>query len=60
MTEESKVVIARQKQAAASKAATLDLLKSKKRATKQFSLYIDVDGEATEIKMKFQAIGAKE
>lgn len=50
--------IARNKQSQASKAATLDLLKSKKRATTEFSIYIDNDDGQTELKMKFQALGA--
>lgn len=55
-----KQVEARKKQSEASKQATLDLLKNKKRASTTFSIFInDEDGEQTELKLKFQAIGAR-
>lgn len=51
-------VEARQKQSAKSKAATLDLLKSKKRATHTFSLFLTgEDGKQTEVELTFRAIG---
>ena len=58
--QDVKVTAARQKQSAASKAATLDLLKGKKRATVEFPLYLDNDGEQTEVNIKFKAIGSQE
>lgn len=60
MSIESKTVEARQKQREASKTATLDLLKSKKRARETFSLFLlDEDGEQQEVQMTFQSIGAR-
>lgn len=57
----SKDIEARQKQSNGSKRATLDLLKNKKRATHEFSLYLDdEDGEKIEVTMVFQAIGMAE
>ena len=57
---EAKAVTARQKQSEASKRATIDALKNKKRATSEFTLYLkDEDGETQELTLKFQAIGAK-
>lgn len=51
---------ARQKQSDASKASTLDLLKSKSRARDTFTIYIDSDGTKQEVELTFQAIGATE
>lgn len=52
---------ARNKQSQASKTATLNMLKAKKRATTEFTLYLtDDDGENQEVKLKYTAIGAKE
>jgi hypothetical protein len=59
MTDETKVLSARQKQSQQSKAATLDLLKGKKRAERTFSVYLDVDGEKQELELTFRAIGAQ-
>lgn len=50
----AKTVTARAKQSSASKRATIDLLKNKKRATSEFTIYI----EDQELTMKFQSIGA--
>lgn len=59
MTDEVEAVAARQAQSKKAKTATLDLLKNKKRATKEFTLYIhDEDDEQVEVVLKFQAIGA--
>lgn len=59
MPIESKTVEARQKQSKASKAATLDMLKSKKRAQETFSLFLaGDDGDSVEVEMTFQSIGA--
>lgn len=57
----NQAVEARQKQSETSKRATLDLLKSKKRARQTFTLFLS-DGEGTmhELQMTFQAIGAVE
>lgn len=61
MTTEVKTVEARAKQSAASKAATLDLLKNKSRATSKFTLYLNSeDGEQVEVELKFRAIGLRE
>lgn len=58
---EVKSVAARQKQSEDSKAATLDLLKGKSRATTEFTLYMtDDDNEQVEVTLKFQAIGMRE
>lgn len=58
---EAKAVTARQKQSEASKAATLDLLKGKRRASTSFSVYVTDDkGKQIELTLKYQAIGAKE
>lgn len=57
---EGKTQAARREQANASKRATLDLLKSKQRASMEFSIYInDEDGERQEVTLKYQAIGSK-
>jgi hypothetical protein len=49
------------KKAVASRPATLDHLKRKKRATETFSIYIqDEDGTNVEVKLQYQAIGAIE
>jgi len=59
--KDAKAQTARQQQSENSKAATLDLLKSKKRATLEFSLYFtDEDGEQNEVALKYQAIGMRE
>ena len=61
MPTESKSVEARQKQREVSKAATLDILKSKSRAKETFSIYVnDADGKEHEVELTFQAIGALE
>jgi hypothetical protein len=61
MTTEAKTAEARAKQSAASKAATLDLLKNKVRATRKFTLYLtNEEGEQIEVELKFRAIGLKE
>jgi hypothetical protein len=58
---DAKVQEARNKQSTESKRATLDQLKSKPRATMEFSIYIaDEDGDKTEVTLKYRAIGAKE
>lgn len=52
---------ARRKQSQASKAATLNMLKAKKRATAEFTLYLtDEGGEKQEVTLKYTAIGAKD
>lgn len=57
----AKVAEARQKQSDDSKRATADLLLSKKRATMEFTIYVnDDDGEQQEVTMKYQAIGMRE
>lgn len=54
-------VKARQTQSKRSKAATLDLLKGKKKAVERFSIYLPGDdGEKTEVELTFTAIGAVE
>lgn len=61
MPEAVKQVEARQKQSEASKAATLDILKGKKRAKETFTLFLhDDDGKQVELELTFQAIGARE
>lgn len=50
---------ARNEQSKQSKAATVDLLKGKRRAKNTFSLFIDNDGEQQEVTLTFQAIGAQ-
>jgi hypothetical protein len=56
----SKDVEARQKQSAASKRATLDMLKNKPRSTSEFSLYLsDGNGGTNEVTLKYQAIGMR-
>lgn len=57
---EARTQAARRKQSQQSKAATIDMLKSKKRATNEFSIYINGDDGPTEVTLKFQAIGARE
>jgi hypothetical protein len=57
----AKNVEARQKQAAASKRATLDELIHKPRSTTEFSLYLANGGaEPKEVTLKYQAIGMRE
>lgn len=57
----AKTTEARAKQSAASKAATLDLLKNKSRATTEFTLYVTDDaGKQVEVVLKFKAIGMRE
>jgi hypothetical protein len=54
----AKTVEARQKQSAKSKAATIDLLKGKRRAQTTFSLYLaGEDGDQQEVTITYQAIG---
>jgi hypothetical protein len=58
---DTKVQIARNEQSKAAKAATLDLLKNKRRAETRFSIYVtDTDGEQQEVELHFRAIGAQE
>lgn len=59
-TEETRRVVARRKQAQASKRATLDMLKSKERATSEFSIYLKDGDDVQEVTLKFRAIGARE
>ena len=59
MANEGQVQGARKKQAQGAKRATLDILKNKKRATQEFSLYLRDGSDSTEVTMKFQAIGAQ-
>lgn len=57
----AKTTEARQKQSEASKAATLDLLKGKRRASETFSVYLtDEDGNKQEVELTYRAIGAVE
>lgn len=61
MPDTAKAAEARQKQSDESKRATLDLLKSKSRATQEFTLYVlDDEGQKQEVSLKFQAIGMRE
>jgi hypothetical protein len=61
VADTGKTAEARQKQSDASKSATLDLLKNKKRAKETFTLFLlDEDGEKVEVEMTFQSIGARE
>jgi hypothetical protein len=56
----TKDVETRQKQSAASKRATLDMLKNKPRSTSEFSLYLsDGNGGTNEVTLKYQAIGMR-
>jgi hypothetical protein len=59
MPTDTKAVAARNKQSQASKRATVDLLKSKKRATTEFSIFLNEGEDAVELTLQFQAIGAK-
>ena len=60
MPTPAKTVEARQKQSAASKRATLDMLKNKPRSTTEFSLFLpDGNGGSTEVTLKYQAIGMR-
>lgn len=57
----AKAAEARQKQSAASKAATLDLLKGKRQASTEFSIYLpDETGGKQEVTLKYHAIGARD
>jgi hypothetical protein len=59
-TQEPSVTV-RRKQSAASKRATLDILRSKKRLEKELSLLLPVgDGKTEEVTLLFQSIGAQE
>jgi hypothetical protein len=59
--DSAKAAEARQKQSEVSKAATLDLLKGKSRAKETFTIYLtDENGEQQEVKLTYQAIGARE
>lgn len=61
MTNGAKTAEARQKQSDASKRATLDQLKSKPRATTEFSIYLsNGNGEQSEVTLKYQSIGMRE
>jgi len=56
-----KDVKARQTQSKKSKAATLDMLKGKNRATAKFSIYLpDDQGDGQEVELTFRAIGSAE
>lgn len=57
-TTEARTQAARRKQSNASKRATVDLLKSKKRATTEFSIYMKDGSDNIEMTLVFQAIGA--
>jgi len=59
-TQEPSVTVKR-RQAAASKRATLDMLRSKKRLEKELSVLLPVgDGKHEEVSFLFQSIGAQE
>jgi hypothetical protein len=59
-TTAAKTVEARQKQAQASKRATLDQLVNKPRSTTEFSLFLnDGNGGSNEVTLKYQAIGMR-
>ena len=61
MPDAGKAEEARAKQSKQDKNATLSMLKGKKPATTDFVLYLtDEDGERTEVKLRFKAIGAVE
>jgi hypothetical protein len=60
MPETDKTVTARRKQSEQNKTATLDRLISKRRATTEFSIYINGEDGPEELTLKFQAIGARE
>jgi hypothetical protein len=61
MTNGGKQAEARQKQSDQSKRATLDQLKSKPRASTEFSIFLsNGDGEQSEVTMKYQSIGMRE
>jgi len=61
MPNEGKVAEARAKQSDASKRDVLNLLKSKRPATKEFTIYLtDEDGEQVEVTLKYRAIGSVE
>jgi hypothetical protein len=57
-TTEVKRQSARNKQSQAAKRATVDLLKSKKRATTEFTLFLSDDEGQHEVTLMFQSIGA--
>ena len=59
MPTAAKTQAARNAQSQQSKRATLDLLKSKKRASEEFTIYVtDEDGGKQEVTLLFQSIGA--
>lgn len=58
-TNETKAVIARKKQSEKSKRATMDMLRSKRSATTEFSIFMRDGDETTEVTLKYKAIGAK-
>lgn len=61
MTNGGKTAEVRQKQSDASKRATLDQLKSKPRASTEFSIYLsNGSGEQTEVTLRYQSIGMRE
>ena len=60
MADEAKTQAARKAQSKYDKAATLDMLKGKKRHETTFSLYLDNDGEEQEVTLTFRAIGMRE
>lgn len=61
MTNGGKQAEVRQKQSDASKRATLEQLKSKPRATTEFSIYLsNGNGEQSEVTMRYQSIGMRE
>jgi hypothetical protein len=61
MPTQEPAVTVRRKQSAASKRATLDLLRSKKRMEKELTLNWPVgDGKTEEVTFLFQSIGAQE
>lgn len=60
-TQESSAQAAKRRQSTASKRATLDLLRSKKRLEKEMTVLLPVgDGKTEEVSFLFQSIGAQE
>jgi hypothetical protein len=61
MTNGGKQAEARQKQSDQSKRATLEQLKSKPRASTEFSIYLsNGNGEQSEVTLRYQSIGMRE
>lgn len=61
MPTQEPTVTVRRKQSAASKRATLDILRSKKKREKELTILLPVDGGTTEeVTFLFQSIGAQE